>query len=181
MSSTSPVTHFVTVSKLPNKGMVVKAEADAEQRAALARAHDLQDVEHFVYNLHLAPWKGRGVRIRGDVSALIVQPCAVTLEPVRTSIDEAVETVFVPEDSRLARPQIVEGELIVSPEGDDVPETFAHGRIDVGALAEEFFELAIPLYPRQEGAELLDGTDGKASPANEAQNPFAVLSTLKPH
>lgn len=176
-----PVSHFVTVSKLPGKGLIVKAEADDDQRAALAAAHELQQVERFAYNLHLSPWKGRGVRISGDVEAVIVQHCTVTLEPVRTLIDEAIETVFVPEDSRLARPQIVEGELIVSPEGDDVPETFAHGRIDVGALAEEFFELAIPLYPRLEGAELPDGIDAAGVRAEESENPFAVLSALKPH
>ncbi len=177
----SPVSHFVTVSKLPGKGLMVKAEADAQQRANLARAHGLQRVEHFAYDLHLSPWKGRCVRIRGDVGAVIVQPCTVTLEPVRTEIDEAIETVFVPDDSRLARPQIVEGELIVSPEGDDVPETFSHGRIDIGALAEEFFELAIPLYPRAEGAQLPDDLDSAATDNADPQNPFAVLSALKPH
>ncbi len=177
----SPVSHPVTVTKLPGKGLNVRAEADERQRRALADAHGLQEVEHFTYDLHLAPWKARGVRVRGEVSAAIIQPCTVTLDPVRTEIAEPVETIFVPEDSRLARPDIVEGELIVSAEGDDLPETFSHGRIDIGALAEEFFELAIPLYPKQPGAEVPAEVDPEANAASDDENPFAALSALKPH
>ncbi|RLQ87318.1 YceD family protein [Notoacmeibacter ruber] len=178
---TSPVSHVVTATNLPAKGLVVKAEADAKQLGSLAQAHDLRAVEDFSYRLHLSPWKGRGVRIRGEVTANISQACIVTLEPVHTAIKEAVETVFVPEDSRLARPEIIEGEIVVAAEGDDLPETFSDGRIDVGALAEEFFELAIPLYPKREGATLPDDVDGERDRAAEGENPFAVLSALKPH
>ena len=178
--SQSPVSHMITVTKLPNKGLSVQADADEKQRRSLADEHGLQAVDRFSYNLHLSPWKGRGVRVRGDVSAVITQPCTVTLEPVQTEIKEQVETLLVPDDSRLARPQIVDGEMVVSAEGDDLPETFSNGKIDVGALAEEFFELAIPLYPRSDGAELPEGIEDQPGDAG-ADNPFAVLSTLKPH
>ena len=39
-------------------------------------------------------------------------------------------------------------------EGPDSPETFSGETIDVGALAEEFFGLAIDPYPRKEGVSL---------------------------
>jgi len=46
------------------------------------------------------------------------------------------------------------GEVHLDAEGPDSPETFSGETIDVGALAEEFFGLAIDPYPRSEGASL---------------------------
>lgn len=175
----SAVSHCVIVSRLPSRGLVVSGEADKRQRAQLAQAHDLLGVDAFAYRLHLAPWKGRGVRLRGEVSATIRQACIATLQPLEAHIEEPVELLMVPDDSRLARPKIVEGEMIVSAEGEDLPETFENGRIDVGALAEEFFALAIPLYPRSEHAPVAD--EFVPDESDKAENPFAILSRLKPH
>lgn len=174
----SPVSFPVSVTRLPQKGMPVRIEADARQRAALAAAHGLLAVERFVAELVVRPWKGEGVRVVGTVEAAILQACVVTLEPVANRVGEEVDAIFVPEGSRLARPrQALEGEILLDPEGPDAPEPFSGDTIDAGALAEEFFGLGIDPYPRAPAA-----TSGPAQLATDGgeASPFARLAALKP-
>lgn len=151
----SPVSFAAHVARLPQKGMPVSIEADAAQRAALARAHGLVSVERYRAELLVTPWRRNGVRVSGRVEADITQPCVVTLEPVTAHIDAPVEGLFLPEDSKLGRQGFgAGGEILLDAEGPDAPETFSGDTIDVGQLAEEFFGLAIEPYPRKPGARL---------------------------
>ncbi|SPU62590.1 Uncharacterized ACR, COG1399 [Brucella melitensis] len=111
--------------------------------------------------------------------AEIVQACVVTLEPLTNTIAEEIDTIFVPENSRLARIELDEsGEILLDAEGADIPETFVGDRIDVGAVAEEFFDLAIDPYPRKPGPpeesepKIFGDGDGDEKPVS----PFAKLS-----
>ncbi|HEU4986032.1 MAG TPA: DUF177 domain-containing protein [Rhizobiaceae bacterium] len=151
-SSTSPVAFPVNVQRLPQKGMPVTIVADDEQRKALADAHGLVSVDGFRSDLTIRPWKKDGVRVSGTVKADIVQTCVVTLDPLEAHIEEEISAIFVPEGSSLARDPIEGGEMVLDAEGPDSPETFRGETIDVGGLAEEFFELAIDPYPRKADA-----------------------------
>lgn len=168
----SPVSFAIDVRRLPTRGFPVRIDADAAAREALAEAHGLDSVASFAADLLAERWGRDGVKVTGRVTADIVQSCVVTLEPVESRIDAPVEAVLVPEGSRLAAPH--EGELLVDPEGPDVPETFSGDTIDMGALAEEFFELAIDPYPRAPGASLDGETDGDGE-----EGAFAALAALK--
>lgn len=166
----SPVSDRLQVKHLPQKGVTVTLEADDAQRAALARAHDLVSVERFFATLAVRPWRGEGVRVSGKVEADVTQLCVVTMEPIPAQIDEDVEALFVPEGSRLSRADHEGGEIVLEPEGGDVPEPFAGDRVDVGALAEEFFALGIDPYPRKENAALEvpdEPEDKEAGPLHE--------------
>ncbi|MAZ15697.1 MAG: metal-binding protein [Ahrensia sp.] len=179
-SPRSPVSRTVTVSTLPTGGFPVRIDATAEERGELAEAHGLSSVESFHADLELKRWRKDGVRMRGTIRAEIVQECIVTLEPVVSKLDIPVDAVFLPEDSPLRRPLDDDGALIVDPEGPDIPETFEGGTIDAGAIAEEFFELAIDPYPRAPGAEL-DEVSSKDDKGDEDadDNPFARLAALR--
>lgn len=173
----------VSVQRLPQKGLDVKIEANSREREALRDFHGLEDVKSFRADLQISPWKKDGVRVRGVVQAEIVQSCVVTLEPIQTRIDTKIDTIFVPENSRLARLPLDEnGELIIDAEGPDIPETFSGDTLDAGAIAEEFFELAIDPYPHKEGTEAgppvvvdygVDDDSGKSA------NPFEALKDWK--
>ncbi|QKV18334.1 YceD family protein [Oricola thermophila] len=178
--SDSPISRPVVVSVLPSGGFPVRIEATSEQRAALAEAHALVSVDEFTADLVVKRWRKDGVRIQGTASARIVQACIVSLDPVKSDINVEIDAVFVPEGSRLARPLDDEGALIVDPEGPDLPETFEGGVIDVGAVAEEFFELEIDPYPRAPGVELEEFV-GAADDEGEdrSENPFARLAGLR--
>lgn len=162
----SPVSFKANIARLPQRGMPVVIEADAGQREALAAAHDLVSVEKYRAELVVAPWKRNGVKVAGTVEAAITQECVVTLEPMTSTVSEAVEGLFLPADSKLGRQGFEEGgEILLDAEGPDSPETFSGDTIDVGALAEEFFGLAIDPYPRKAGAALpVAGDAGPAEP-----------------
>lgn len=151
----SPVSFEANVARLPQKGLPVVIEANETQRAALAEAHDLQAVQRFRADLLVTAWKRNGIKVVGTVKADIVQACVVSLEPVESHIEEEVYGVFLPEDSKLGRLGFDGGgEIMLDAEGPDSPETFSGDIIDVGALAEEYFGLAIDPYPRKRGALL---------------------------
>lgn len=154
-SDRSAISFRVNVLRLPRKGMPVRIEADAAQCAALAAAHDLAQVRALQAELTVVAWKRDGVRVTGRVTADIVQNCVVTLDPIEARIDEPLDGVFVPEGSRLSRPERYDaGELVLDAEGSDLPELFTGDEIDVGQFVEEHFALAIDPYPRRGGVEL---------------------------
>jgi len=151
----SPIGFAVDVRRLPNKGFPVTIEADEAQRRQLAEAHGLEQVIRFEARLLVSEWKRDGVAVRGTVEADIVQACIVTLDPVAAHLSKTVDELFVPERSGLSRPDLREGgEMLLDAEGPDAPEVFAGDTIDVGAVAEEIFALAIDPYPRKPDAVL---------------------------
>lgn len=174
-----PISHLVSVSRLPQKGMAVRLKASDQECAALARAHGLQSVTNFEAAILVAKWRRDGVRISGTITANIVQTCSITLEPLPAQIATEIDAMFVPENSKLARPKIDDnGEMILDADGPDAPETFEGDQLDVGAIAEEFFALAIDPYPRKEGAEL----EFRPEPEEIIENkvsPFAKLADFK--
>ena len=172
----SPVSFAVHVARLPEKGLPVSFAADEESRAALARDHDLEEVRAFSFDLLVTRWKKDGVKVTGKVTADIVQLCVVTLEPLENRVEAKIEALFVPEGSSLARPYDPSGEILVDAEGEDAPEPFSGDSVDVGAVAEEHFELAIDPYPRKPDARLPRDVEPKPE---DNPNPFARLADLK--
>jgi uncharacterized metal-binding protein YceD (DUF177 family) len=171
----TPVSFLANVARLPQKGMPVVIEADAKQRAKLAEQHGLVSVGRYRAELLVTSWKRQGVKVSGLVEADIVQECVVTLDPIESRISEEVSAVYLPEDSKLGREGFQGGgEILIDADGPDSPETFAGDTIDVGALAEEFFELAIDPYPRKPGSGL-----DHVETADQPDSPFARLSALK--
>lgn len=182
MTSTakSPISFDVTVARLPKNGMPVTIEANEGQRSALAEVHGLLSVEKFRADLMITGWKRNGIRVEGRVKADIVQACVVTLDPVPESIDEEFSAVFLPETSKLGRESFdIGGEILIDVEGPDSPETFSGDRIDVGALAEEHFGLAIDPYPRKKDATLPPSVKAEDA-AEDGQIPPRKLGSLFP-
>ncbi|MGX9178548.1 YceD family protein [Mesorhizobium sp. BHbdii] len=172
----SPVSFVANVAKLPQKGLPVVIEADAAQRAALAGEHELLSVENYRAELLVAPWKRNGVKVSGRVEADITQACVVTLDPVEAHIDEAVDALFLPEQSKLGRQGFEGGgEIMLDAEGPDSPETFSGNTIDVGALAEQFFGLAIDPYPRKQGVSMEAADDAGTAESQFQQKLRSLL------
>ena len=179
MTDKPALTYPVPVLHLPQKGLTVNIGTNDKERAALAAQHGLESVNSFDAEFLLTQWKKRGIRLRGTIKAEVVQSCGVTLEPITSMIAEAVDTIFVPEDSRLAKVQLDEsGELLLDAEGADIPETFVGDKIDIGAVAEEFFELALDPYPRKPGVaeDAEPVVFGDAEEEDKPDSPFAKLS-----
>lgn len=117
----------------------------------------------------------RDWRLDARLGATVVQPCVVTLEPVRTRLDEDITRLFLAEmpDEVLADEQEMPQDDTQEPLGDV---------IDLSAVMIEALALALPDYPRSdaasfEGAEI---TPPGAEPIEpEERKPFAKLAELK--
>ena len=109
--------------------------------------------------------QGAGVHVAGQVSARVGQTCVVTLEPIESEVDEAVDLRFAP----APRPQ--RGEIRVS---EEPPEPLVGGSVDLGAIATEFLILGIDPYPRKPDAKF---TPPKVD--DDGAHPFSGLEALK--
>jgi uncharacterized metal-binding protein YceD (DUF177 family) len=169
----------VKVGHVSANPVTVTISADQADLEKLKAQWDVLDVVAFEAEIAIGRWKRDGVRLKGRVRATIEQACVVTLDPVQQQIDEEVETVFLPENSRLAKRMTDgSGEMFLDPEGPDLPDTFSGDTIDVGAVAAEFAALAIDPYPRKPDLDYADRIESDET-MDKKPSPFAVLQGLK--
>ncbi len=142
--------YLVKVGHISANPVQVHVEADERERAGLADLWKVEAVNSLTADLQIARWKKDGVRIKGHVSGELVQACVVTLEPVISKIDQEIDQIYVPEGSKLARIVLDgAGEMVLDPDGPDLPETFVGDTIDAGALVAELAALDIDPYPKK--------------------------------
>ncbi|TCP61994.1 uncharacterized metal-binding protein YceD (DUF177 family) [Rhodovulum bhavnagarense] len=162
--------------RLPARAAVeIVVEPDAPARAALAERLGLIALRKLRLAGRLVPEGRRDWRLEASLGATVVQPCVVTLAPVTTRIDAPVIRTY-----RAEMPPLPEGDEIEMP--DDETEEPLPETIDPTQVMEEALALALPLYPRTEGAELAEtviGPPGVAPLTDETAKPFAGLAALK--
>ncbi|MBP1850676.1 YceD family protein [Rhizobium halophytocola] len=178
-SADVPFSYAVKIGHISANPVQVRLEADEQEREGLARLWQVEAVNALKAELHIGRWKRDGVKIRGTVSGEVVQSCVVTLEPVLSKFKADLEQIYVPEGSKLARIVTDEaGEMVLDPEGPDLPETFSGDTIDAGELVSEFAALSIDPYPRKPGVSFEPHVESKAE-EDAKPSPFAVLQGLK--
>lgn len=175
-----PFSYLVKVGHISANPVEVTLSANDRERAGLAELWSVLEVKALAATFTVQRWKRDGVRLKGRVTADIVQACVVTLDPVEAHIDEPVEAVFVPEGSKLARmPVSIEtGEMLLDPNGPDAPEIFTGDTIDAGAVAAEYAALAIEPYPRKPDIAF-SGHIESGDKEDKKPSPFAVLKDWK--
>lgn len=174
-----PFPYRLKVGHISANPVEVKLAADAEELKALADFWNVRSVDALSAILTVSRWKKDGVRVKGEVHAELTQSCVVTLEPVASVIDERFEQIFVPECSKLARIMTdASGEMVLDPEGPDLPEEFSGDEIDAGQAVCECVALAIDPYPRKEGVAFDAHIEDDAK-EDKKQSPFAVLKDWK--
>lgn len=179
MTKGSPFSYRVKVGHVSHNALEVRVEADERERKALAELWDILTVEALSAELRIRRWKKDGVKVMGTVHAEVTQACVVTLDPVAEVIDEEFEEIFVPEGSALARiPANDAGEIVVDPDGPDLPEPFTGDEIDVGAFVAEMAAMALNPYPRKPDAAF-EGHVEQDVADDKKPSPFAALENLK--
>jgi uncharacterized metal-binding protein YceD (DUF177 family) len=164
----------IRLDSMPATGRELKLSVGDEERAQIAALLAITEVQDLKVSLHAVKFRG-GMRVTGRLTAAIVQPSVVTLEPVRQEISEAIDRVFLPGGEK-KHAAIANAEIFVDLEGEDVPDHFEGPEADLSGLIIETLALAIDPYPRAEG-ESLDSL-GLAQP-DEEESPFAALKSLK--
>lgn len=142
--------------------------------AMIAKAVGVSELRKLRVQGSVTPTGGRDWRLEAELGATVVQPCGVTLAPVVTRVDIPVERRFL---AHWDTPEADEAEMPEDTSAEPLPEV-----LDIQALAIEELALAVPDFPRAEGAELgqmLAGPEGVEAMTDEAAKPFAGLAALK--
>jgi uncharacterized metal-binding protein YceD (DUF177 family) len=163
----------LAVQDVPPEGQQFELVADARVRAAVAKLAGISGVERLQANISVLPRESGNLHVTGRVAAMLDQTCVVTLEPMQSEIDEAIDLLFVP-DAPTGERTSEGGEEENGTLGDERIEVVGNGIIDLGAIATEFLILAIDPYPRKPGVVF-------AAPAADEppSSPFAALAALK--
>ena len=166
------------VSDLPGRRETsVSLEPDAPARAAIAEQLGLLGIKKLRFTGKIAPSGARGWTLTGELGATVVQPCVVTLDPVTTRIDEAVERHYLPAEYLEDAEPGSETEM-----PDDTSTEVLGSVISVHDAMIESLVLALPQYPRSENAELGEAVfaeDGVTPLKDEDTKPFAGLAALR--
>lgn len=150
-------------------GLTRLLEPDAETRARIARALDLQALDAFTAELKVEPTT-TGWTLSGRVRADVVQTCGLTLEPLPATVDERFSVGLVEGPAPEPDQDDVEIDLEMV---DDSPDYIEDGRIDLGQYAVEQLSLALDPFPRKPGAVFVQPEEpGEISP-------FAVLKAMQ--
>jgi uncharacterized metal-binding protein YceD (DUF177 family) len=147
---------------------------DVQTCAAVAADLGLLSVSALRFKGEIRPAANRDFVLEADLEAVVDQPCAITLAPVRSTIHETVTRRYV---SDWAEPSGDEVEMPEDDSSEGIPEV-----IDLGGVALEALVLALPLYPRAPGAALGDvaAAPPGAAPLRDADlKPFAGLAALR--
>lgn len=168
-------TYVLRVADLPQRREVTfEVAPQAETCKALAADLGITDLRKFRLRGRLSPSGKKDWHLEAQLGATVVQPCVVTLAPVTTRIEEPVARIFLADPAP-------------EPEGEtEMPEddgTEALGDIiDLWIIAQEALALALPAYPRADGAEM--GAAQFAGPgitplSDDAVKPFSGLAALR--
>ena len=111
------------------------------------------------------------VSLDGKVTAKLIQPCSLTLEPIVTNISKKIRRKFSIESNK--------NTLIKKSTFELTEKSFDHDiivdEINLGEVIMETISLETPDYPKRSGASL--HTMPKSS--TNSNNPFSILTKLK--
>lgn len=170
--TTYPISRIVKRDDVPEGGLEIAIDATPDERAAMAGVFGIPAVESLSGRLSVTPWRGRGLAVKGEVEARVVQTCVVTTDPVHNLVHEDVEVYFAPKRGRRTADQTAPNAEVPDADMEDLVDE----RIDVGGLAAEHIALGLEPYPRKPGVEF---ESGRPTENDREESPFAVLSALR--
>lgn len=167
--------HLLRLSDLASSGPTdFDLQPDAAARAALAQDLGIAGIKKLRFCGQLRPQGKRDWQLQADLGATVVQDCVITLAPVTTRLDEKVLRNYLAD---LPEP---DGSEVEMPD-DDTSEPLP-SQIDLSAVLREALALALPAFPRAQGAalgQMVYTAAGLAPLTDEAAKPFAGLDALR--
>lgn len=173
-AETAPWRHPLRPSELAaRKPTRLTLAPEAPVRAALAADLGILEIRKLSFKVELTPQGRHDWQLSAQLGATVVQECILTLAPVTTRLDLPITRRY------LADMPEPEGDEVEMPEDDTLeplPEV-----IDLGDVMAEALALALPDYPRAEGASLAEGLGtppGAEALTEDKLRPFANLAAL---
>ncbi|HUA77230.1 MAG TPA: DUF177 domain-containing protein [Acetobacteraceae bacterium] len=141
------LSRLLTVADIPPGGRILHVEANASERAALARRLRLPAIESLTCDFTLRR-EGRGVvAAAGDLAAQVVQVCVATGDEFAAPVGERFSLRFVPAGD--------ESDTFDPEAPDEIP--YEGGTLDLGEAASEQLALALDPWPRKPGLPIPNG------------------------
>ena len=157
------------VDTIGDDARTIEIDADAQERAALAKRFDLIGIEKLTGKFTIRR-DAAGIVAEGRVAAAVTQACSITGDPLPATVDEPVALRFVAEeDSGQDEVELGDSDIDVIP--------YDGGTIDLGEVAAETMALALDPFPRGPNAEVVLKEAGVLS--EEQAGPFGVLAALR--
>jgi uncharacterized metal-binding protein YceD (DUF177 family) len=161
---TTELSRPVLLQRIGPEGYRMRVEASVAECAALTRRMGIPAVRALACDFDLTrPNGGASVVAEGDLTAVVVQTCVVSLDDFEDTLHERFRVIFVPAGTENDDPD--------AEEDDEIP--FEGDVIDLGEAAAEQLALALDPYPRKPGAEL------PADLVEQEGSPFAALAALR--
>ena len=180
--------HFINVNNLSGDETELTISPDADALKRLAGRLGVKSVDAIEATIKIARRFGEvSYHVTGTTKATLTQDCVVTLEPIKTTINDEFESFFADPDAAIsiakARQEKLSekghGEFPLLDEKED-PEPLVQDKIDLGELVTQYLSLSINPYPHAEGVDFENAMDPKDDEIDEAvQNPFAALKDWK--
>jgi hypothetical protein len=164
--------HFHDLSRLSDAGAEVVVSARADELPKLAQWLDVESVQKFEGAITLIKLAAHRYRYDAVLVCDLTQSSVVSLEPVRTRIEERFSREF---HVAHRHPKIPQMEAPISDGDEDGPEELDSPHYDLAAPLLEELSLALDPYPRGPG-EGFEAPEGVGDPP---ESPFAVLKKLK--
>ncbi len=165
----------VRVDQLSARINRLNVVADGAERIRLAARFDLVELRSLEADVELRPLGRSGrVRVKGGLTAEVVQTCVVTLAPLEATVTEVLDLTFGPCEAA----EDETGEVDLSWDRDDPPDPIIDGVIDIGEAVAEHLALALNPFPRAPDAEFEPPAEREDAP-DERVGPFAGLATLR--
>lgn len=167
---------FLRIADLPSRKTTrFSIEPDRAELDAIKSELNLIALRKVRFVGELKPHGKSDWQLTAQLGATVVQSCVITLDPVTTRIEEPVAREYLADwaDDH----EDTEAELDPDDTSEELPEI-----LDLLKLLSEALVLALPLYPRAEGAKLESAQfaeDGVAPMSDDDAKPFAGLAALK--
>lgn len=166
---TSEFSRRIDIRNLPAEPL--RLEADAGERAALARRIGIEAVERLTAELTVLP-AGGTIQVSGRVEAAVIQACGISNEPFAVKVSETLTLRFI----QGITPHKPDEELEIDAEACDEIE-FEGTQFDLGEQIAQTLSLAIDPYATGPNAERVRKEAGLGEEASSG--PFAALAALR--
>lgn len=171
---TSELSRPIKVKGLPGDAVVI--EADAGERAALARRFGLPGIDSLRAEIDLEQ-RGKAIRATGTLKAAIRQACAISGEDFPANIEEPIDLRFV-EETGVTAPD--DEEIEIELEADDCDEIeYSGDMFDLGEAVAQSLGLSIDPYAEGPNADAARKAAGIVQEGEQEGPLAAALAALK--
>lgn len=181
--SDTPFTAPFDLGTVRDRAVEVSLEPRPAERAGIAHWLGIEELVSLKAVIRLSRSGADEYAYRGHFEADVVQACVITLAPVPSHLSGEIHRKFkvLPRPSARRRksaiepPPAIPAIIDLSAADEDSPELLDQPVLDLAAPVLEELSLGLDPYPKAPGAAF----EVPPEPLAPAENPFAVLETLK--